>query len=379
MASLWKHPESRYWVACFTDTDGRRRKRSTKTTDRKLAQKLADQFEEATRRKRTSRQVREILTELHEQITGEALPNVTVRDFITSWIGRKKHEVASSTLVFYTLATGKFLKYLGADAGLPMAEITREHVTRFRNAEAEHLSPKTANHELKCLRMLFKAAKRDGLLSEDPTEFVETVHRGATVQRRPFTVPELQTVLDAANEEWRSMILFGLYTGQRLGDIATLTWENVDLQRDEIRLVTRKTNRTLILPIAPPLRAHLEKLPIGDNPRAPLHQRASEVVLREGKTGSLSNQFADLLAAAGLREKKSHKKSVAGVSARREKTTLSFHSLRRTATTLLHEAGIPPAVAQELIGHDSEEIHQVYVKVGQEALKKAAAALPVLH
>ena len=32
---------------------------------------------------------------------------------------------------------------------------------------------------------------------------------------------------------------------------------------------------------------------------------------------------------------------------------LSFHSLRRTATTLLHEAGVPPSVAQALIGHDS--------------------------
>jgi integrase len=37
-----------------------------------------------------------------------------------------------------------------------------------------------------------------------------------------FTLPELRTVLDLANDEWRSMILFGFYTGQRLGDIATL-------------------------------------------------------------------------------------------------------------------------------------------------------------
>jgi integrase len=27
--------------------------------------------------------------------------------------------------------------------------------------------------------------------------------------------------------EWRSMILFGLYSGQRLGDIAKLTWANI--------------------------------------------------------------------------------------------------------------------------------------------------------
>jgi integrase len=55
---------------------------------------------------------------------------------------------------------------------------------------------------------------------------------------------------------------------------------------------------------------------------------------------------------------------------------LSFHSLRRTATTLLHEAGIPQAVAQALIGHDSAAVHEVYISVGREALVKAAAAFP---
>ena len=55
---------------------------------------------------------------------------------------------------------------------------------------------------------------------------------------------------------------------------------------------------------------------------------------------------------------------------------LSFHSLRRTATTLLHEAGIAGAVAQALIGHDSEAIHEHYVNVGRDALQKAVAVFP---
>jgi integrase len=55
---------------------------------------------------------------------------------------------------------------------------------------------------------------------------------------------------------------------------------------------------------------------------------------------------------------------------------LSFHSLRRTATTLLHEAGVPSAVAQALIGHDSEAMHGIYISVGREALEKATAASP---
>lgn len=56
----------------------------------------------------------------------------------------------------------------------------------------------------------------------------------------------------------------------------------------------------------------------------------------------------------------------------------SFHSLRRTATTLLHEAGVPSTVAQALIGHDSEEVHSDYITVDREALRNAVNSFPVV-
>ena len=89
----------------------------------------------------------------------------------------------------------------------------------------------------------------------------------------------------------------------------------------------------------------------------------------------LSRQFGQLLAAAGLRERHTHQADPARAG-RGPRNRLSFHSLRRTATTLLHEAGIPQAVAQALIGHDSAAIHQVYVSVGKEALIAGANVYP---
>ena len=107
-----------------------------------------------------------------------------------------------------------------------------------------------------------------------------------------------------------------------------------------------------------------------NEPSAPIHPKAYDLVERQGKTGNLSHQFADLLAAAGLRQKRNHKSRGKGRGTKREVQPLSFHSLRRTATTLLHEAGVPVAVAQALIGHDSEAMHELYVSVGREALGK---------
>ena len=92
----------------------------------------------------------------------------------------------------------------------------------------------------------------------------------------------------------------------------------------------------------------------------------------------LSRQFVELLAQVGLRKHKTHTSEGKGRGSARTVSTLSFHSLRRTATTLLHEAGIPAAVAQALIGHDSEAVHELYISVGREALQRAADSLPRL-
>lgn len=191
-------------------------------------------------------------------------------------------------------------------------------------------------------------------------------------------------MLAAADPEWRSLVLFGFYTGQRLGDLARLRWNNVDLTSGRLTLVTAKTGKRLSIPLAAPLRKHIEGLSQNANENAnvnaPLHPRSCRIVESQaGRTGTLSRQFGELLMTAGLREKVSHT-DIRGVTRSGPRTLhhLSFHSLRRTATTLLHEHGIPQAVAQAFVGHDSPAMHEIYVAVGGEALEKAAAALPDL-
>jgi integrase len=204
---------------------------------------------------------------------------------------------------------------------------------------------------------------------------------GKSESKRPFTLPELRAVLAVADPEWRSLILFGLYTGQRLSDLITLSWHNIDLERNEVRLITSKTSRTMIIPMAPPLRAHIESLPASDDPQAPLHPRAFAILCRTGKASAISNAFSNLLMQAGLRPRptpESHRSRGIGRSGRRKINALSFYSLRRTATTLLHEAGVPPSVAQALIGHDSEEVHHDYIGIGREALRNAVNRFPRL-
>jgi len=87
MASITKDthqpPKSPYWIACFTSPDGRRLKKSTKTTEKKLAQKLADEWEQLAKagraRRLTETQCRKVIAEMYERTVGESLHFRTAR------------------------------------------------------------------------------------------------------------------------------------------------------------------------------------------------------------------------------------------------------------------------------------------------------------
>jgi site-specific recombinase XerD len=137
--------------------------------------------------------VRETLSELYHQIYGETIPSATVRQYIADWLTRKEHEAARASMAAYRKSAEKFLAYLGASADVDIGEIRQAHILGFRNEMAKKLAPQTANFDLKCIKAIFRAARRDGYLLENPAEFVDTVRRENDAKRRPFTVAEIQS------------------------------------------------------------------------------------------------------------------------------------------------------------------------------------------
>jgi integrase len=381
MASIRQRARTKFWFACFTLPNGRRVQRSTKETNRKKAQQIADKWETATRGRVTARQTQKVIAELYRDITGEHLVFPTVREYFDSWVARKKPETAPSSYRLYHDKARRFVNWLGPRADQQIALISRDDILAFRAVELERVAPRSVNHSIKFLRMVFKTAKEDGKYQdENPASGVKVAKLGDASRRRGFTIPEIKRILTVANDEWRSLIFFGLYTGQRLGDLARLTWQNVDLDRDEIRFVSRKTGRTMIIPIAPPLREQIEKLPAGDDPHQPLHPRAFASVKKSGGVNTLSRQFRELLADAGLATPKAHRTTEAapGRDGPRELSQISFHSLRHTATSLMKNAGINASVVMDIIGHESEAISVHYTHIDEETKRKAIALLPAI-
>jgi integrase len=376
VASVHKHPQSRYWVAAFYDGTGRQRRRSTRTTDRRLAERLANEFEKASRTRRTLSQLEKVLRSFHEELGGQGFEKRSLRAFCSEWLEEKEPSVSDATKQFYRKTVQKLLEYFGERADQPITEVIPGDLVRFRNTLATQTSPSTVNHNLVAVKMIFKAARRLGRITEDPSEFVKPVRLfddPSETKRRPFTVAELQTLLAVADDEWKSMIRIGLYAGARLSDVATLRWSSIDIERGELRFTARKTGKSVLLPIVGPLQVHIENLASSDDPHGFLHPRAAESFNRRKISASLSNQFGALLDQAGLRPLKT-----SGSSNRRRANALSFHSLRHTAVSLLKDAGVPMAVVLEIVGHSDAQTNALYTHVGREALERAASAFPTL-
>ena len=113
-------------------------------------------------------------------------------------------------MAFYRKSLGKFVEFIGGRADDPISEITQQDIVAFRNKLVPQVAAKTAYHDLKALKMLFKSAHRDDVLVENSAEFVDTIRQLATTPKRGFNIDEVRAILNVADDEWRSMVLFGL-------------------------------------------------------------------------------------------------------------------------------------------------------------------------
>src|ERR1035437_7578866 len=120
MASVVKREKSKYWTACFTDRDGRQLKRSTKTTDRNMAMRMAVDLEgiesRAKRGTITTTQLRKVVNDFSEKVTGDSMNVPSVEDYFRDWLNNVEARNTPSTLERYKNAVKWFLEHLQGKA-----------------------------------------------------------------------------------------------------------------------------------------------------------------------------------------------------------------------------------------------------------------------
>ena len=383
MSSIHRQKGRRNWFCAFTDAKGTRHFRSTGTTDKREAREICSIWERTAREaapgKLTQERARQIIARGVGDImatSDNALPSTTIEAFFKAWLERKSLEGADRTHERYSPVVAQLLAFLGPKAKRDLVQLTSADLVEFRDHLSKRLAANTTNISVKIVRIALTQAKKDGLIDTNQADRVSLLKRERGGDRRPFTLDELKRILAVAKDQWRGMILVGLYTGLRLGDIASLTWENLDLARAEICLETSKTGRRQQIPLADPLIRHFQARPSVDDPTAPVFPDAFAMKQRNRAGGSLSNQFYGILVAAGLAKARTHKSTGKGRDVARDTASLSFHCLRHTATSLLKNAGVSDSVSMDIIGHESAAISRNYTHIDDPTKRAAVNKMP---
>jgi len=382
MASVHRHRNSPYWYGSYPIAPGKWVLRSTKLKDRKKAEALVQSYHDTARGTLTMLQAQKQISEIYANLnTGEKLPSSTIGGYLDKFLDRKKAEVSPSTLEAYESTFRFFKQFLGPRAGLDIKLLTRDDVVKFRQDRIDKTSPSTARQTIKKLNVALHEAKMEGMILSHLGEGLTRIKFDPkAVKTRDFTPEELRKIDQVIDDpEWKGMFVFGLYTGQRIKDVAKAEWANVNFKEGFIRLFISKKKVEQRKFLAPPLKAHLELMK--KTAKTPyLFPRAFKMVEKTDRSNVLSNQFKVFLARAGIVDKDStsHKKKAHGRSARRNRSGVGFHSLRHGATSVLKQAGVPHAVAQEIVGHDSKQVSQHYTHIGDDAIRDALKNLPDL-
>ena len=380
MPSIFKRPDSPFYVCSFVAADGRRLKKSTKTNDRRKALEFCLLLEKAALKARrnelTAAQGRKLIAEMVAISSGEQMPPLTVRGWFEEWLSNKKASAGQQATARYRSVLEDFLAHLGGRANAPLSAISSRDVVSFRDKlRAEGRTAKTTNALVrKLLSPPFSAALRLGHIAANPCAAVEPIKDRAetrTSGREPFTGDEVAALVAHVEGDWKGAIILGATSGLRLSDIANLRWEALDLEARLLRLQTQKTDAVVVVPL------HVGFLDwIADQPRGIAKAWVFPALAGIGTAGrkGLSVQFRDIMRKAGVTGRVSDPGGEKG----RTRNSKSFHSLRHHFVSQLANQGVAPDIRQKLAGHSSAVVHGIYSHHELETLRQAVAKLPAL-
>jgi integrase/recombinase XerD len=373
MAYVWKHPKSPFWMAVYRDELNQWRKKTTKKTVKTTALALAIEWERAAQLGRdnilTEAISREVIGGILERTTGEKLRQSTVREFCAEWLRGKTNSRQEGTATRYESSVTRFNELLGVKADRPISAVTPHDCQKFYDELAEQkLAPATMRVEMKTISSVFNYARRLGLIATNPAAAVELPERIKQVKRKVFTPAQVQMLIDAADAEWKTCILLGYYAGLRLSDCVMLTWQSVDLAGSKLIVETHKTGETLEIPLHPTLEKRLNKL-AGDTNGAICPGLAAVPV---GGRSGLSKQFLAIMRRAGIGN------DAVDTGGQRQLSRLSFHALRASFNSGLHNKGVDQELRRKLTGHKSDAVNDRYTQTEIQTMRDAVNKLPTL-
>ncbi|MGB2867567.1 MAG: tyrosine-type recombinase/integrase [Bacteroidota bacterium] len=274
---------------------------------------------------------------------------MTIERFAREFLEILDGALSRGTLYLYSICFRHFITCVGDK---PLKLVRTLDVERFKADRLKNVSAVRVNIEFRTLKAAFSRAVKWGLIDVNPFASSSQV-------KVPFSEPSYLSREDFAlilgstiEEKFREILIFAVLTMMRLGEILSLEWADVDMERQLIHVRNKM--------------AFVVK---GGKPRTiPMSKRVHDVLSarenREGlvfatpdgsqrSTRSISRRFKRLVRTSGISEK------------------IHFHSLRHTGASWLAQMGVPLFEIQKILGHSSPLVTQIYSHLADENLKRA--------
>ena len=275
-------------------------------------------------------------------------------EFLSLWLKTIEGSIRPSTYVSYEGITRRHLIPTLGRTTLERLSI-HDIAGLIARKRSEGLSPRTAQYVLFVLRNALNKAVRWGAASRNVAALVDAPrvpHRDVNVLSPDEA---LRLVGAARGDRLEALWVLAISTGLRRGELLGLTWDDIDLDRRQLRVTkalqrvrgkglvlvetkTRRARRSIILPVgaAEALRRQRgrqaeERLAAGSS------WTETDFVLKSTDGTALDpdnvgRSFAQLLDRANLPRTR-------------------FHDLRHSCASLLLAQHVPPRVVMETLGH----------------------------
>ena len=340
--------------------------------DRAKAEALLNERTEIFRLKREEDQLailirrRETIEERLKKLQADAMPAtrpLTLGKLEKEWReSPRRRDCSEAQLERYARQLAAFVEWAGE--GLDVRAVGDDMAERY----AKHLgiyAANTYNKHLNTLTAVWKAIGRTRGLGNPWQDLPR--RRADTHIRRALTDAEIAKIINAAEGEYKALVIIGARTGLRLGDACRLRWE--DFGGDGVlRVKTSKTGALVALPGAELKR---ELLGIFNAEAQGRRVRGEDFIMSEiaeryaRDPSGVSDWVGRYFKRAGLKTSAKEK----GWS--KARPDASYHSLRHTFVTRAIEAGVAAPIVRALVGHNTAAMTDRYTHVGEAAILEA--------
>lgn len=261
-----------------------------------------------------------------------------IDEWCASLVAKKRDEA-------YVARCRAYLTLVGQRWPTPMDAIPPKVERLLLDLRASR-SAKTANNARGYLRGFFEYCKRQGWVAVNPVQ-IPPFENTAPVRRRALTVDELRRLLscDTIPAERRRVYGILAYTGLRAGELARLTWSNVDVASGSIHVPASiaKSGRDEAVLFSGPIGVRIQDVVRSTRGGDRTEAGGSEMSLRLADVPR-SRDFRRDIERAGIQRR----------DARNRVAVL--HSLRHTFCSLVRRAGASDAQTRALMRHADSSV-----------------------